>query len=567
MEETLGRRPRFVADSVAGWRVPGVLWLLPLCAFLLSPPLASLAWTLGRGGGHVVRDAVLAWNVAMSLLWLGALHLVVSRPAWLHLALLPLYLTTAVDLFLALRYQARLTSSYVSIALTDYADAGSFVALHRVEILAILLPLAALLLLALRGLRRVRLPAPPAVRVAAVALVAAGYLGATLHQERTGNMTFGRALLDVLSHDTSSPAGVVSQVSVTLALFAQTDRHTVERQAFSFGARQAAPAADEVVVLVIGESSRPDRWGLGGARRDTTPRLAREPNLAFLPDAVATGSLTSVSVPSMLSLAPVSDWAAVESQRSIVSAFRECGYETAWYSTQEVSHWSGMIHHVAAEAAERRYLDRARDTALVDALRRLLAERPGPRRAFVVLHTRGSHAEYDKRYPPEFRRFATPGATRAEAVRDAFDNSVLYTDWVLAELIGALRARGGPALLVYASDHGENLLDDGAGLLGHGFDNRWDLAAAAFVWWSDAWGAAHRRQVAALRANAGAPVSLAAVPHSLLDAAGIEARGLDRTQSLFSDAFRPRPRVYLSGGAPKVWPGGRLTAAPERQPR
>jgi heptose-I-phosphate ethanolaminephosphotransferase len=269
----------------------------------------------------------------------------------------------------------------------------------------------------------------------------------------------------------------------------------------------------------------------------------------------------------MLSLAPVSDWAAVEAQRSIVSAFRECGWETAWYSTQEVSHWSGIIHHVAAEAAERRYLDRSRDAALVEALRRKLAERPGPRRAFLVLHTRGSHAEYDKRYPAEFRRFETPGASRAEAIRDAFDNSVLYTDWVLAELIAALRARGGPALLFYASDHGENLLDDAGGLVGHGFDNRYDLAAAAFVWWSDAWGAGHRRQVAALRAHAGAPVSLAAVPHSLLDAAGIEARGLDRTQSLFSETFRLRPRLYLSAGVARAWQGGRLAAAGPAAPR
>jgi heptose-I-phosphate ethanolaminephosphotransferase len=572
MSATTGecRREPLEATAIAWWRPPGVLWLGLLGAVLMSPPVAAFA-NLGPalGRAEVVRDNVLLWNVAMSLLWLAALHLQVRRPFWLHLALAPLYLTTATDLFLVLRFGSRLTSSYVSIVMTDYADTGNFLRLHRAEVLAVLVPVLGLYALGLRGLRGVRWRAPAALRWAVVALLAAGYLGAAWRQARTGSMDFRRACLDVVAHDFSSPVGALSQIGVTVALLSETNRHLDERRAFTFGAFQRDPQPDELYVLVIGESARPDHWSIDGYRRETSPRLAGERNLVFLRDVVATASLTSISVPSMMSLAPVSDWQAVESQRSIVSAFREAGFDTAWFSTQEVSHWSGIIHNLAGEAGQRRYFERGHDSVLVDQVRALLAPPAGPRRAFIVLHTKGSHSDYEKRYPPKFRRFPETGGTRAENLVSAYDNSILYTDWVLAELIGILRARGGPALLVYASDHGENLLDDDEGLVGHGFNNRYDLPTAAFVWLSDDMVGRSPEKLAAARAHASAPLSLTNLAHSLLDAAGIEAHGLDRSHSIFSDRFEEAPRLCRVGGTTLAWAGGHLgplapAAAPER---
>ena len=57
------------------------------------------------------------------------------------------------------------------------------------------------------------------------------------------------------------------------------------QQQFTFGAHQAAADnAPEMVVMVIGESSRYDRWSLNGYARDTNPLLSQEANLVALPD-------------------------------------------------------------------------------------------------------------------------------------------------------------------------------------------------------------------------------------------------------------------------------------------
>lgn len=89
-----------------------------------------------------------------------------------------------------------------------------------------------------------------------------------------------------------------------------------------------------------------------------------------------------------------------------------------------------------------------------------------------MLHTKGSHFEYARRYPPEFARFGSSGGSRQQNVVDEYDNTVLYTDWLLSELIATLTQRGGASAVFFASDHGENLLDDERQLLGHGIGNR-----------------------------------------------------------------------------------------------
>ena len=137
---------------------------------------------------------------------------------------------------------------------------------------------------------------------------------------------------------------------MTLAILADTDRFLDARRSFSFGATKPPGDAPEVYVLVIGESARPDRSSLNGYARETTPHLARIPNLVSFTNVVTTSPSTAVAVPSMLNLAPVTDWPAVQSQKSVIGAFRETGFHTWWLSAQEVSHWGGIIPVVAEEA-------------------------------------------------------------------------------------------------------------------------------------------------------------------------------------------------------------------------
>jgi heptose-I-phosphate ethanolaminephosphotransferase len=166
-----------------------------------------------------------------------------------------------------------------------------------------------------------------------------------------------------------------------------------------------------------------------------------------------------------------------------------------------------------------------------------------------VLHTKGSHFDYKRRYPPEFAHFVTQQGTKRNKIVDTYDDSILYTDWFLSELISILSARNSHTALLYASDHGENLLDDDRQLLGHTKGTKYDLSTSSFIWVSEGVRQRHPNWVSNAVQNAALPLSLSNLPHSVLELADIRVPAMDPQMSIFSPTFVLHPRSYLQGGA------------------
>ena len=97
--------------------------LAMLAAFLVSPPFY---YRLAGAEAGRALDAAFAWSIAMSVLWVLALHAFFRRPVALHVLLAPVYLLVAKDLFLIHHFGSRLTTSYLSIIITDHSEAGEF---------------------------------------------------------------------------------------------------------------------------------------------------------------------------------------------------------------------------------------------------------------------------------------------------------------------------------------------------------------------------------------------------------------------------------------------------------
>jgi lipid A ethanolaminephosphotransferase len=84
----------------------------------------------------------------------------------------------------------------------------------------------------------------------------------------------------------------------------------------------------------------------------------------------------------------------------------------------------------------------------------------------IVLHQMGSHGPaYYRRYPPAYEKFKPTCKTSQldkcakEDIVNAYDNTIYYTDHVLASLINVLQKNSGhnQTGLFYMSDHGESL--------------------------------------------------------------------------------------------------------------
>jgi lipid A ethanolaminephosphotransferase len=243
--------------------------------------------------------------------------------------------------------------------------------------------------------------------------------------------------------------------------------------------RATVPGKPRVVFLFVGETVRAANFGLNGYARDTTPELAAIDGVVSFTDVRSCGTATAVSVPCMFSRLGRAEYGhdRALAQENLLDVLQRAGVGVLWRDNNSDSY--GVASRVPYEDLRRLGVPglcedhRCRDEVLLRGLDELLATTTTDR--LVVLHMLGSHGpSYFLRYPAEFRRFqpecaqdAVQRCDRASIV-NAYDNTVLYSDHVLAQAIGLLARhadRVEPTLL-YLSDHGESLGEDGLYLHG-----------------------------------------------------------------------------------------------------
>jgi glucan phosphoethanolaminetransferase (alkaline phosphatase superfamily) len=511
------------------WRVR---WLLAMNLFLISPVLLY-ELGIGRQG----PDRTLLFVLPASVLTLVAAQLVL-RSVWLtHILLAPLYLSTAIDLFVITHYQTRLGSSTLLVILENVGGASEYLRAHLFDVASWLAMLLAAYAFGLSRLRSLKMRLPRVALFGALAAVVSFYAVVERHIGLLGIF---------LANDRSSPFGLFSQSYIASVVYRAESLQAEASKGFSFGAlRTQVPSEAEAYILVIGESSRPDHWGIYGYKRDTTPRLAKTDNIVVFRNVVSQSALTKLSVPLILTRGVVEDPARAAREKSIVSAFREVGFSTYWLSTQQRDPYTGAINRYSSEAESERFFERRHDGILVEQAARILAD-ASEKRLFLVIHTLGSHYTYESRYENEFEVFSTRRGTASGRQRliNAYDNTVLYSDFVIAQLIGALRSRPGIKALLYVSDHGENLEDDDRKLYGHFINNEYDLPIPMLVWYSEEFSHAFPQKVSSLSENARKPINTRTVFYSLLDVAGITVGDpATNTLSVFSSQLSISPRM------------------------
>ena len=121
-------------------------------------------------------------------------------------------------------------------------------------------------------------------------------------------------------------------------------------------------------------------------------------------------------------------------------------------------------------------------------------------------------------------------------MRNSYDNTIVYSDYVWHSLINRLRRRN--AVLLYLSDHAESLGEDGYFI--HGTDRPEVRRPACFVWYSDEFARRYPDKVSALRANKNKQWKTYMLFHSVLSAADVESAYIDPRLDIFYNARQTR---------------------------
>lgn len=317
-----------------------------------------------------------------------------------------------------------------------------------------------------------------------------------------------------------------------MAHYAKSERHRERLR----GARPLPEARPpRIAVVVIGESSNRRHWSLYGYARDTTPRLcALGREIVRYDDVISSSVSTLEAIRNVFSLGP--------DQSPLFCLPDQAGFRTHWLSSQ----YSQGIHDLETAAfvqtcSERHFLEGANDAVLVPLLGKAIAS---PGRHLVFCNLFGSHTRYSDRYPAHFDRFK--GETERERLVASYDNSILYTDHVLAELIGQLRSADDSAVLVYLSDHGEDVFDTNREK--YLFRNEAEPTAPMyeipfFVWFSPRYRQENPEVVSAAENGRQRAWQAREFGHSLLHLLRLSHPLYDETRDLFSSRFEQRERT------------------------
>lgn len=354
------------------------------------------------------------------------------------------------------------------------------------------------------------------------------------------------------------PFGVIARVAHFASQWSAMRADSRALATFNFHAHREAPQPHQrqVYVLVIGESSARDHWQIFGYNRPTNPELSQLPNLIPIRRMVTSWPETIAAVPIMLTRKPITSNQPGWQEPSFLPATQEAGYETWWISNQyPIGRTDSPVAMYAYEAQHVIWINHtatpnnpgAYDGALLKPLRKALSS--SDRDMFIVLHTMGSHDNYDQRYPKSFERFKPVwsddhgNVVHARYMLNSYDNTIVYTDHILAQIIEVLRQSGAVTALWYESDHGEVLPLGSCRKAGHGIGTWHEYEIPALFWYSDAYDKAFPKRVAAIHANADKRTLSGDTFESLIDMAGVTFPGHNETRSLFSPDWRYRPRI------------------------
>lgn len=233
-----------------------------------------------------------------------------------------------------------------------------------------------------------------------------------------------------------------------------------------------------LTILIVGETSRAENFSLNGYPRDTNPRLAKD-NVVYFPNTASCGTATAVSVPCMFSDMPRKhyDEELAQHQEGLLDVIQRAGINVLWNDNDggckgacdRVPHQNMTALNLPGQCINGECYDEVLFYGLEDYINNLQGD------GVIVLHTIGSHGPtYFNRYPPQFRKFTPTCDTNEiqtcsqEQLVNTYDNTLVYVDYIVDKAINLLKAHQDKftTSLVYLSDHGESLGDNGVYLHG-----------------------------------------------------------------------------------------------------
>jgi glucan phosphoethanolaminetransferase (alkaline phosphatase superfamily) len=256
-------------------------------------------------------------------------------------------------------------------------------------------------------------------------------------------------------------------------------------------------------VFVLGETVRADHLGLNGYERNTNPLLSKRNDIVSYPNLFTNRTITATSVPQILTDQLLTD--TIGSYTSLYAVANKAGFKTAWIGNQTMEK---SYQPIAETNKEVILVDKYRSVFSFDKeldgimLRPIDSLLSMDDKQLITTHMIGSHWWYENRYEDQHRLFRPvidskyiPSLTREQIV-NSYDNTIVYLDYFLNEIISRLEKEECPTFMMYVSDHGEILGEGGKWL--HAQEDEALKNPGYILWFSESYRQRFPEKVAAI---------------------------------------------------------------------
>ncbi|NDV68368.1 sulfatase-like hydrolase/transferase [Dysgonomonas sp. 25] len=314
-----------------------------------------------------------------------------------------------------------------------------------------------------------------------------------------------------------------------------------------------ADTIPQTIVVVIGESLTKDHMSLYGYQRKTNPLLEQYTDsfLLVYREVISPQVHTIPVMRAALSMAEPDYPEYFEERPSLIELYNRLGFETYMITNQAFSEKCHSSYDILLTLAKHKYNfapKKQYDEIVFTAFDEIMESDKGKDK-FILIHLIGSHMAYEYRYPYTFDTFDYEEdglieekpfrKTKEKRMIDNYDNSVLYNDYIVDRMIRQLQEESPNAMLLYFSDHGEELYDYRK-FAGHVYEKvSPPMCEVPFLLWMSSY---FRDKRSGLVFDAYRPYSTGDFIYSMSDISGMRYEGFDSKRSIFSPDFEPKER-------------------------
>lgn len=312
-------------------------------------------------------------------------------------------------------------------------------------------------------------------------------------------------------------------------------------------------SAQQIYILVLGESTTKSHLGVYDYARQTTPLLsAQKDDLILYNNVISPNTYSVACVTKLLTLANYEHPKAI-GDGSIIQLANAAGFETFWLSNQRpIGPYESLITKLSFSSDHTKFIttmnagnSKTLDADLLSDLDSALNQSQS-NKIFILLHLIGTHHNYKDRYPATFNIFEEDvnsnfKSSSSNEKINHYDNAVLYNDFVLNAVIERVKSEDANSFMLFLSDHGEELFTD-LNMAGHNEDTPTKaMYEIPFILWQSEKYKKGRK----IDADVNKPYMTDDLFHGLADLMGIKCNQVDYQRSIFSYRFKDRPRIIL----------------------